>query len=287
MGYTKFVNKFGAWAIVTGASSGIGTGFAQALAARGLNLVLVSRREDRLNALAQELSAKHHIETRVVATDLSSPDFLADIRRVTDSLDVGLLISNAGAGAMGAMLRVDVEELLQTLSLNTAAHLRLTHHFGDRLVQRQSGGILLVGSMAGNQGTPFGANYAGAKAYIHNLGQALNYELRDTGVNVSVTVPGPTSTPGLNERTDIDMTKLPGPVMSVETLVSISLKGLAKNKALIIPGAPNRVMDFVFRRVLPRSFGRNMLGNTIGKHTPARLTMTKQPAQITTAALSR
>jgi short-subunit dehydrogenase len=106
-----------------------------------------------------------------------------------------------------------------------------------------------------------------------NLGPALEYELRKTGVNVPVVVPGTTNTPGLNERTDIDLGKMPGPVMSADKLVSVGLKGLAKNKPLVVAGWSNRVMDFMFRRVLPRQTGRNMMGMNLTKHAPTELTM--------------
>ena len=269
----KFAEKFGSWALVTGASSGIGTGFAHGVAAKGLNVVLVSRREGQLREVADELETTHQIQTRVVATDLTDDAFLTDIRQVTDPLDIGLVVSNAGAGVLGATLKVDVEDLVSPLTLNTTAHLRLSHHFGGRLVKKGRGGILLVGSMAGMQGTPLAGNYAGAKGYIHNLGQALNYELRRTGVHVSVIVPGPVNTPALNDRTDIDLGKMPGPVMSVDKLVAIGLKGLAKNKPLVVTGGANRVMDFMFRRVMPRQAGRNMMGMMMTKHAPAELTM--------------
>ncbi|MBT5775087.1 MAG: SDR family NAD(P)-dependent oxidoreductase [Dehalococcoidia bacterium] len=269
----KFAEQFGPWALVTGASSGIGTAFAHGVAAKGLNVVLTGRREERLNEIADELKASYAIQTRVVTTNLAGDAFLADIRQTTDALDVGLIVSNAGAGSLGAMLKVDVEELADRLALNTTAHLRLAHHFGERLVAKGKGGILLVGSMAGMQGTPLAGNYAGAKAYIHNLGQALNYELNGTGVHVSVTVPGPTNTPGLTERTDIDLAQLPGPVMSADKLVAIGLDGLAKNRPLVVAGRSNRLMDFMFRRVMPRQTGRNMMGMMAAKHAPAELRM--------------
>ncbi len=94
-----------------------------------------------------------------------------------------------------------------------------------------------------------------------------------TGVHVSVTVPGPVNSPALNDRTDIDLGKMPGPVMSVDKLVAIGLKGLANNKPLVIAGGTNRVMDFMFRRVLPRQVGRNMMGMMMTKYAPAELTM--------------
>jgi short-subunit dehydrogenase len=269
----QFAMRFGPWAVVTGASSGIGTGYARELAARGINLVLVARSDVRLKEVAEEVEEAHAIETRVVSADLADEDFIEDIRLATDGLDIGLLVSNADVASMGAMLRVPIEELARNLSVNTTAHLRLTHHFGEQLVARGSGGIVLVGSMAGMQGTPFGANYAGAKAYIHMLGQALNYELKDTGVNVSVVAPGPTNTPAVHGRTDIDLSKLPGPVMAVDKLVAVSLTGLSRNKPIVIAGASNRMIDSMSRRILPRQTGRNMMASITAKHVPAELSM--------------
>lgn len=268
-----FTKKFGPWAVVTGASSGIGTKFTHGVAAKGLNVVLVGRREVRLKEISNELETTYGVQTRVVSTDLTDETFLTDIRLVTDPLDIGLLVSNAGAASMGALLKVDVDNLLEMLSLNTATHLRLVHHFGNQLVARGGGGILLVGSMAGMQGTPLGANYAGSKAYVHNIGQALNYELKKSGVNVSVTVPGPTSTPALHDRSDIDLGKIPGPVLSPEKVVELGLNGLAKNKPIVITGRMNRMMDKMFRRVLPRQAGRNMMGSMVNKYAPAELKM--------------
>lgn len=266
--------RFGPWAVVTGASSGIGAAFARELAAQGLNIVAVGRREHLLTELALDLQRSHGVETRIAPVDLAAEDFLEELRPVTDPLDVGLLVSAAGADSMGALLKVDEQALLSMLQLNTTAHLRLAHHFGGRLVARGRGGILLVGSMAGMQGTPLGGNYSGAKAYIHNLGQALNHELRGTGVHVSVTVPGATATPGLLERPDIDLSRMPGRPMSPEAVVRIGLKALAKNKALVVTGVPNKVLDVVGRRLLSRRTMRNLLGVAMNRWAPARLRMT-------------
>ena len=269
----EFVKAYGPWAIVTGASSGIGTGYARRLAAKGLNLVLVARREERLDEIARQLEVEHGIASRVAAVDLTQEGFVADLRRVTDPLDVGLLVSNAGGGTMGATLKTDLDESVHTLSLNTAAHLRLVHHYGNRLVGRQRGGIVLLGAMAGMQSLPFGGSYAGEKAYIHSLGQALNYELRNTGVHVSVTVPGATDTPGLTARTDIELSKLPGPVMSVDKLVTLSLEGLIENKPLTVAGRFNRTVDWMGRRFGPRQMSLNMVGWVMRRHVPDELAM--------------
>lgn len=269
----QFSQAFGPWAIVTGASSGIGAEFARQVAAAGVNVVAVGRREQRLTDLAAELQRDHGVDTRVAPLDLSDPGFLERLRATTDDLDVGLLVSAAGADAMGAILRVEIADLGRMLALNTAAHLLLAHHFGARMVTNGRGGILLVGSTAGMQAVPLNGNYSGAKAYVHSLGQALNYELRDTGVHVSVTVPGPTATPGLLERTDIDLSKVPGRPMSPERVVAAGLKGLVRNKPLVVTGAPNKTLDWVGRHLVSRRAVRNGYGAMLTKFAPRELTM--------------
>jgi short-subunit dehydrogenase len=274
MSTNTFARQFGPWAVVTGASSGIGMAFARDVAGRGLNVVLVARMEGRLKELASEIERDHSVQTRVAAVDLAADDFLDGLRAVTDPLDVGLVVSAAGADAMGAVLKVDLDDLTAMLALNTAAHLKLAHHFGSRLVPLGRGGIQLVGSAAGMQGTPLNGNYSGAKAYIHNLGQAMNYELRKTGVHVSVSVPGPTATPGLLERTDIDLSQFPGKPMAPEKVASIGLKALVKNKPLVVTGAPNKVLDWIGRHLLSRRAISNLFGKLMTKFAPDHLRMT-------------
>lgn len=273
MNNDQFATKFGPWAVVTGASSGIGTQYATQLASRGLNVVLVARNADRLKEIAMDLEKAYGIETRVAAADLGQENFLDAIAPHTDGLDVGLLVSNAGSTSMGAFLRIPAHDLTTELRLNTTAHLELAHYFGERLVARGSGGIVLVGSTIGLQGTPFLANYSAAKAYIHALGQALNWELRNSGVHASVIAPGTTATPGALDRTDIEVSKMPGPIMAVDKLVNISLKGLENNTPIVIAGASNRIPAAIMRRVMPRNAATKVFGSMIAKHAPAELSM--------------
>lgn len=263
--------QFGTWAIITGASAGIGEQFARDLASKGINLILVSRRETTLKELALELERTHGIETRVTAADLSEPGFAAELDRTTSDLDVGIVISNAGAAAMGAALRVPLEQLQAMLRLNTAAHLELAHVFGNRFLVRGRGGIVLVGSTAGLQATPYAGNYSGSKAYLHAFGSAMNFELRDTDIHVTVLAPGPTRTPALSERTDIDLGSFPAPTMSTEKLVKIGLTGLAKNKPLVVAGAPNRMMDWMGRKLLGHRGSRKMWGTLMESGAPDHL----------------
>ena len=251
--------QFGPWALITGANSGIGAAFADELATQGYNIVLVGRQKLAIAQAARDLTQKHAVQTREVIVDLSAPDFLQQISDQTSDLDIGLLISNAGDDAMGALLRVELPKLKQMLRLNTASHLELTHHFGQLFEKRGGGGILLVSSTAGLQGTPYLGNYAGSKAYLINLGMALNYEMQGTGINVTVLAPGPTKTPGLTDKPAIPLASLPAPQMSSHKVVQIGLQALAKNKPFVIAGLMNRILYFS-GNLLGKTAGRNMWG---------------------------
>lgn len=262
--------EFGPWALVTGANSGIGAAFADKLASQGYNIVLVGRRVDALRKSADALEKSHAVQTRTVSVDLSSPDFLAQITEHTGDLDVGMLVSNAGDDAMGALLRIDLPDLTRMLRLNTQSHLELVHHFGRLFQKRGKGGILLVSSTAGLQGTPFLGNYAASKSYILNLGMALNYEMRGTGVNVTVLVPGPTKTPGLTDKPAIPLTSLPAPKMDAAAVAKIGLRALAQNKPYVIAGIANRMMAGI-GTLLGKVRGRNMWGGLLKGIVPEDL----------------
>ncbi len=267
---TSRINQFGPWALVTGANSGIGAAFANRLAAQGYNLVMLGRNEKTIQQAAENLTTKYGIETRSIIVDLSTEGFLQQVSDQTADLDVGLLISNAGGDAMGALLRVELPDLKQMLHLNTTSHLELVHHFGRRFEQRGQGGILLVSSTAALQGTPFLGNYAGSKSYQLNLGMALNYEMRKTGVNVTVLMPGPTNTPGLTEKAAIPLSTLPAPQMSPDAVAKIGLRALAKNKPYVIAGIVNQIMSGI-GSLLGRTGGRNMWGGLMSSIVPAEL----------------
>jgi uncharacterized protein len=262
--------QFGPWAVVTGANSGIGAAFADQLAKQGYNLVLVGRRAEALNAVSERLVRTYSIKTRSVLVDLSTSDFLTQLAAQINDLDIGMLVSNAGDDAMGALLRVELDQLTKMLRLNTEVHLRLAHHFGRLFEKRGGGGILLVSSTAALQGTPFLANYGGAKAYLLNMGMALNSEMRGTGVNVTVLVPGPTKTPGLLEKPAVPLSKLPAPVMTPAAVARIGLAALARNKPYVIAGIMNRIMAGM-GSLLGRVGARNMWGALIRGIVPAEL----------------
>lgn len=274
-GIMKFnKEQFGPWAIVTGASSGIGKQFAKQLAEQGLNVVLIARRENLLNQISTELQRTYNVKCRVVVCDLSDPNFIDVVQEKTNDLDVGLMISNAGTGQMGAFTQVDSELLKSELNVNVMAQMEMSHYFSNRLLsKKRPGGLVLLSSTTAFQGVPMAGNYSAAKAYILNLGESLNQELKHRGIHVSVLVPGPTDTPGLNDvRDGVDLAKvMPMKPMTVEACVREGLKALNKNKPSHVSGRMNRFQAFMSKRVMSRKVNSTMWGVLLKKAIPEHL----------------
>lgn len=247
--------RFGPWALITGASSGIGREFARQLAANGLNLVLTARRQPILDDVGTDLADRYGIQYRCVPVDLATTGFLNPIIDATDDLDIGLVVSNAGDMILGEFLTNTHDSLLQEMRVNAETHLGLAHHFGHRLVQRGRGGILLVSSIAGLQPVPFIANYSAAKAYVLTLGQAIHHELAPKGVHVTVLVPGATNTPMLT-RFGADQTPMRRMILPVRACVDDGLAAIATNRPARTSGRMNRATIAVTpRTVRTRIFG--------------------------------
>src|SRR5258705_2554505 len=164
--------RFGPWALVTGASSGIGKEFARQIAASGINVVLVARRESLLDEVGQGLAKDFSVRYRNVVADLSQDGVLDKLAEVTNDLDIGLVVSNAGTGNPGEFLKLDRQLHQTTLRISTMAHLDITHHFGAKLAKRGRGGLMLAGAMGAETGIRRMANDGAAKAYVHSLGEA-------------------------------------------------------------------------------------------------------------------
>src|SRR5919109_1553913 len=265
------LKTFGPWALVTGGSSGIGKEFARQLAANGLHVVLAARRLPLLDDLGHQLATTYGVQYRAVAVDLSEPGFLATLEAATQDLDIGLLISNAGAFLPGAFLQLDRSRLQQMVHLNVLAHLSVSHHFGQRLAARGRGGLLLVASTAGLQGVPFSAEYAAAKGFVLNLGEALHVELQKVGVHVTVLLPGAVDTPMLTDF-GFDVINTPIKPMSPEQCVAEGLAALKMNRATHIAGRMNWIMTALIpRRVATRMYGR-MAANVLAKRSASAAT---------------
>jgi short-subunit dehydrogenase len=248
---TGFVERYGPWAVVAGASEGIGASFSTKLAARGMNVVLVGRRAALLEELATELRQKHRVEVKVQSLDLGSPDAVAGLRAATGDLDIGLLVYNAAYSPIGAFLESDIEEHLKAVDVNVNGPLRLTHYFGRRFVERGKGGIILMSSMSGLQGTAMVANYAATKAYDMVLAQGLWYELRRHGVDVLACIAGATLTPNYKSATPRIPTSGLAQPMKPEDVTEQALRDLGQ-RPCGFSGWRNRFGAVLLGKLLPR-----------------------------------
>ncbi len=250
-------------ALVTGASAGLGDEFARQLAARGHDLVLVARDRARLDALAKELSGQHGIDAEVLAADLTDATQLAAVEERARAVDV--LVNNAGFGTFGPFHTLDVDTETREVSLNVVALLRLTHAAAAGMVERGSGGILNVSSLAGFQPGPANATYGATKAFVTSFTEAVHEELAGTGVAVSVLCPGFTHTE-FQERAKVPASGVPGVMwQNPPEVVRAGLDGLAKNRAIIIPGAVNKLLgnlSVVMPHAITRRAGAAVLKRT-------------------------
>jgi uncharacterized protein len=226
-------------ALVTGASDGIGAGFARALAARGVELVVTARREDRLHRLAAELP----VDVEVVAADLAAPAARAQLcERLRDGeRPVDLLVNAAGFGAYGPFVDLDPTRMQELVAVNLAALVDLTHAALPGLLERGGGAVVNVGSIAGATPGPFGAVYAASKAFVGSFTHALHEELRDTDVRVMLLAPGVTET-GFQAASGASEDAIPSVArMEVGPVVATALRDLARGRAVSVPGGLNRL----------------------------------------------
>lgn len=186
--------RYGEWAVITGASAGIGIEFARALAREGMSCVLTARREDRLNDLAEELEKRHRVETKVVPVDLSTADGPERLAQACEGLEVGVLVNNAGLGYSGRFDKQDTDRLRDLIMINCVAPTVLTSKILPGMKERARGAVIMTGSVAGRQPLPLHSVYAATKSFDMVLGESLYVELRDAGIDVLVLEPGSTET---------------------------------------------------------------------------------------------
>ena len=250
-----FTGRYGPAALVTGASTGLGAEFARQLAARGLDLVLVARRRDRLEDVARELRAAHGVAVHVAALDLAAPDLRDRLCDAIQGQDVGLLVSNAGRYGFGRFLDARLEDELEGLDVNARAPLVLAHEFARRLAGRGRGGMIFLSSSSAYQGTPFAAGYGAAKAHTLTLAEALAYELAPWNVDVLAVCPGPVATEG---TADMDTSSFPIGPMQAPPVVRAALDALGRRTA-IVPGLPNAAVA-TLGKLMPRSLNTRLMG---------------------------
>ena len=251
--------------LITGASSGIGEAFARKLAARGHNLLLVARSEDKLVALCNEFGRENNAKAQFVAMDITEPDAPARLFAETEArgLEVDLLINNAGFGSMGDFAKHDLERELNMIDLNVRSLVDLTYRFLQPMRSRKQGAIINVASTAGFQPVPFMANYAATKAFVLSFSEALWEENRPFGIKVMALCPGVTET---NFFEASRMQRPPARTSQTpEQVVDTALRALARGKSSVISGWTNFFM-VESERIVPRSFVLRAAGAVLRSH---------------------
>ena len=250
--------------LITGASSGIGEVFARTLAARGHNLLLVARSEDKLITLCNELGRIKSTHAQYVAMDLSEKDAPARLFAETQKrgLEIDFLINNAGFGSMGDFAKLDLETELTMIDLNARSLVELTHRFLLPMRERKSGSIINVASTAGFQAVPFMGTYAATKAFVLSFSEALWEENRPFGIRVMALCPGVTET-NFFEAAQIE--RPPARVIQTpEAVVDTALRGLARGKSHVISGWTNYFVT-ESERLMPRSVVVRIAGKMMRK----------------------
>jgi len=243
-----------AFALITGASSGIGACFARALASRGRNLVLVARSEDKLAALASEITARHARRVEVIAQDLSQEGAAGPLVAALQErgITVDLLVNNAGFGAQGEFWKLPLDRQVEMLRLNIVALTELTHLLLPAMVERRAGAIINISSTASFQPVAYTTAYAASKAYVTSFSMGLAEELRAYGVKVLALCPGGTAT-NFFDAGEFTRREFPGGLQSPEAVVEAGLRALDRGRTLAVTRWLNGLMVFA-QRLAPRQF---------------------------------
>ncbi len=256
---TRFLERYGPWALIAGASAGLGAEYATQLAAQGLNLVLIARRAELMKALADKLTAEYHVQVRLLPLDLARADVAAVVAEQTSDLEIGLLVYNAALSAVGPFLTQSLDVHLREIDTNCRAPLALAYTLGQRMTARGRGGIVLMSSLSATQGSPMISNYAATKAYNLMLAEGLWDELRGQGIDVLACSASSIDTPNYRASTPAQSAIAAMPPRAV---VAETLAALGKQPS-VIPGRSNRLAAFVMRRLLPRRFAITVMGRTL------------------------
>jgi short-subunit dehydrogenase len=255
---TPFFERYGPWAIVAGASEGLGAAFAAALAARKLNVVLVARRAPLTETLAESLRAAHGVETRVVECDLSDAGFGDRLAEATRDLDVGLGVYNAAYSFVAPLLDRPLGDALRVVDVNVRGPLVFVHTFAPPMVARGRGALVLMSSLAGFQGSPKLAAYAASKSFITTLAESLWCELRPKGVDVLASCAGAIRTPGYARALPKEA---PG-TLDASEVAERTLAALGHGP-IVIPGGVNKLATFFLRRLLSRARAVGVMAKSV------------------------
>ncbi|MEM6801163.1 MAG: SDR family NAD(P)-dependent oxidoreductase [Bacteroidota bacterium] len=242
----RLKDSYGEWALVTGATSGIGKELAQRLAEAGFKLVITGRREKLLNSLSTNLFDTYKTETIPVKGDLSQRQEVESLLKEVSHLPIGIVILNAGFGSSGKLIHADIENELNMIDLNCKSVLLMSYHFANKMKdESRKGALVLLSSMVAFQGVPNAANYAASKAYVQSLSEGLSRELKPMGIDVLAAAPGPVET-GFSTRANMKM----GMALSPKDIAVPIIKAIGK-KSSLLPGFLTKFLVYNLR-LLPR-----------------------------------
>lgn len=249
------------WALVTGASSGIGRDFAIELSKRGLNIIAVGRDEQRLKEVANKVKEFSNIEFVVYPTDLSYQENVRTLIGDLSRYQIDLLINNAGFGLYGEFVNLELEEIERMIELNVKTLTTLSHVFAKSMIARKNGGIINIASVAGHIPLPYFGAYAATKAYVYNFSLALWAELKKYNVHVLCVSPGPTETRFFERAFKQQNLQKFGSRMQPNEVVIGALKAFEKGTVVYIPGLKNKFITLVSKKLLPDRFIAKVVGS--------------------------
>ena len=258
-------NKYGSWCLVAGAGEGLGEAFAFAMAERGIDIILVDQKKDRLESIANRLGSTFGIRTKMIHLDLASEESVRILMKTIIETSCRLIVYNAAFSVVQKFMDNDPADLDRYVRVNMQTPLQLIHFFCDFHSGKhgEKKGIILMSSLAGSWGTQLLAPYGATKAFNHILAESLYHELKADGFEVMACIAGATNTPGYmasNPRGG----KISIPLMRPEKVVEASLHSLG-NRPFVIPGFRNRLVYFFLSRVLPRRTSLRIMNRSVGQ----------------------
>jgi uncharacterized protein len=260
----KLKQKYGGTALVAGASEGIGAAFATCLAAEGMDLVLVARHPEPLQQLADLLENKYKIAVKCIQCNLGSNNAANQIQEELNGQEISLLVYNAALSYIGPFIKNSLENHSQAAQVNMITPLNMIHLFGEKMLIKGKGAIILMTSLAGFQGSGYLSVYAATKAFIRILGESLWYEWKNSGVDVIACCAGATATPGF-KNTHPEKTSFLAPrVQAPEEVANECIKKLGVQPSYIT-GRGNRIASFLMQKILPRKMAINIMSDITRK----------------------
>jgi short-subunit dehydrogenase len=248
-------------ALITGASSGIGASIAKQLAAKKFHCILTARRTDRMETLAKQLEKDHGISAKVIASDLGERSGAEKLIAAAGN-DIDVLVNNAGFGVYGKFAEQPYDRVMQMVELNLVSLTTLTHHYVKQMVGKKEGRVLQISSIGAYQPSPLYAVYSATKSYVLSFSEAVNFELRGTGVSVTTMCPGVTAT----EFHEVAEHPKPGWMnnftMTADDVAAIGIRAMEKGRAVVTPGFSNKLSAF-FVKLIPRSWATAMAAMTM------------------------